>query len=106
MNPIDTSGPKEVAARIALSRAVPVSAADPVRPVRSRAADASGPAAATASSRSSVSAPPSVSAGASAPVDADRVHAIRKAVEEGRYPVVPTQIADAIIAAGYLLRTK
>ena len=44
-------------------------------------------------------------AGPSAPVDADRVAMIRKAVEQGRYPVVPSRIADAMIAAGYLLRT-
>jgi negative regulator of flagellin synthesis FlgM len=100
MNPIDTSGPKEVAARVTVNRTAPVTGADPVRPVRSRASDASG------STDPSVSAGQSISAGASAPVDADRVKEIRKAVEEGRYPVVPTRIADAIIAAGYLLRTK
>lgn len=41
----------------------------------------------------------------SPPVDADRVTMIRKAVENGKYPVVPAKIADAIIAAGFLLRT-
>ncbi|KHK93473.1 flagellar biosynthesis anti-sigma factor FlgM [Novosphingobium malaysiense] len=41
----------------------------------------------------------------SAPVDADRVKEIRKAVEQGKYPVVPAKIADAIIAAGVLLRS-
>ena len=39
-----------------------------------------------------------------APVDAERVDAIRKAVEAGEYPLVPTRIADALIAAGLLLR--
>ena len=43
-------------------------------------------------------------AGPSAPVDEDRVAEIRRAVEQGRYPVVPTRIADAMIAAGFLLR--
>lgn len=38
------------------------------------------------------------------PVDAERVDVIRKAVENGTYPVVPAKIADAIIAAGLLLR--
>lgn len=38
------------------------------------------------------------------PVDADRVEMIRKAVESGKYPVVPAKIADAMIAAGVLLR--
>ncbi|MDE2595409.1 MAG: flagellar biosynthesis anti-sigma factor FlgM [Sphingomonadales bacterium] len=39
------------------------------------------------------------------PIDADRVAQIRKAVESGTYPIVPAKIADAIIAAGMLLRT-
>lgn len=47
----------------------------------------------------------STSAGPFAPVDADRVAEIRKAVAEGRYPLQPTRIADAMIAAGFLLRT-
>jgi negative regulator of flagellin synthesis FlgM len=38
------------------------------------------------------------------PVDIDRVEVIRKAVETGQYPVVPAKIADAMIAAGLLLR--
>lgn len=43
--------------------------------------------------------------GGEAPVDADRVAEIRKAVEQGRYPIVPARIADAMIAASFLLRT-
>ena len=39
-----------------------------------------------------------------APVDAERVQIIRKAVESGTYPVVPAKVADAMIAAGILLR--
>ena len=39
-----------------------------------------------------------------APVDSDRVQVVRKAVESGNYPLVPAKIADAIIAAGLLLR--
>ncbi|MBV1690711.1 flagellar biosynthesis anti-sigma factor FlgM [Novosphingobium sp. G106] len=39
-----------------------------------------------------------------APVDADRVEVIKRAVETGQYPVLPTKIADAMIAAGLLLR--
>jgi negative regulator of flagellin synthesis FlgM len=39
-----------------------------------------------------------------APVDTDRVEIIRKAVESGQYPVTPAKIADAMIAAGLLLR--
>lgn len=43
-------------------------------------------------------------AGAKAPVDAERVQVIRQAIEKGTYPVVPAKIADAMIAAGMLLR--
>ena len=35
----------------------------------------------------------------SPPVDSDRVSQIRKALQDGTYPLVPTKIADAIIAA-------
>jgi negative regulator of flagellin synthesis FlgM len=41
-----------------------------------------------------------------APVDTDRVAVIRRAVEQGAYPLVPARIADAIIAAGMLLLKK
>ncbi|MDJ0643661.1 MAG: flagellar biosynthesis anti-sigma factor FlgM [Erythrobacter sp.] len=33
------------------------------------------------------------------PVDTDRVAEIRKALQDGSYPLVPTKIADAMIAA-------
>ncbi len=45
-----------------------------------------------------------VKAGA-APVDQERVATIRHAIETGTYPVLPTKIADAMIAAGMLLRS-
>ncbi|MBA4353322.1 MAG: flagellar biosynthesis anti-sigma factor FlgM [Novosphingobium sp.] len=44
-------------------------------------------------------------AGSSAPVDVERVKDIRQAIETGNYPLVPAKIADAMIAAGMLLRT-
>lgn len=40
----------------------------------------------------------------SPPFDADRVAAIRKAIEQGSYPLLPAKIADAIIAGRYFLR--
>jgi negative regulator of flagellin synthesis FlgM len=40
-----------------------------------------------------------------APIDADRVAVIRKAIEQGTYPVLPAKIADAVIAAGILLKS-
>lgn len=45
-----------------------------------------------------------VKAGA-APVDQERVQTIRHAIETGTYPVLPMKIADAMIAAGMLLRS-
>ncbi len=40
----------------------------------------------------------SVSAG-EPPVDSDRVAEVRKALQDGSYPLVPAKIADAMIAA-------
>jgi negative regulator of flagellin synthesis FlgM len=42
---------------------------------------------------------------ASPPVDYDRISEIRKAIEQGRYPVIPMRVADALIASGLLLRS-
>ena len=33
------------------------------------------------------------------PVDAERVQQIKRALQEGRYPIVPAKIADRLIAA-------
>ena len=41
----------------------------------------------------------------SAPVNTDRVSQVRRAIETGTYPLLPTRVADAIIAAGLLLRS-
>jgi negative regulator of flagellin synthesis FlgM len=38
------------------------------------------------------------------PVDNDRVATIKKAIQSGNYPIVPTKISDAMIAAGLMLR--
>lgn len=35
------------------------------------------------------------------PVDVERVQQIKKALQEGRYPIVPAKIADNIIAAQF-----
>ena len=45
-----------------------------------------------------------VKAGA-APVDQERVETVRRAIETGKYPIIPARIADAMIAAGMLLRS-
>jgi negative regulator of flagellin synthesis FlgM len=47
----------------------------------------------------------STSAG-SAPVDQDRVNQIRQAVQDGQYPLIPTKVGDAMIAAGVMLRRQ
>lgn len=39
------------------------------------------------------------------PVNIDRVAEVRHAIETGNYPLLPTRVADAIIAAGLLLRS-
>ena len=58
-----------------------------------------------ASTAAEVSASDALDPGAP-PIDAERVSMIRKAVESGTYPIVPARVADAIIAAGLLLRTS
>ena len=45
----------------------------------------------------------SVSAG-EAPIDHSRVVEIRKALQNGNYPLVPAKIGDAMVAAGMMLR--
>jgi len=40
------------------------------------------------------------------PIDAERVDQIRKALEDGSYPIIPTKIADAMIAARLMLSTR
>lgn len=53
-----------------------------------------------AASTEAMSSVTALSAGEQAPVDADRVSQIRKAIEDGTYPILPVEIADGIIAAG------
>lgn len=45
------------------------------------------------------------SAAGAIPQDSDRVAAIKKAIEHGQYPIVPTKIGDAMIAASMLWRS-
>ena len=74
------------------------------RLARKPGSDGQGPEKARARVEQAVVRSEALDAGA-APVDAERVQQIRKAVENGTYPVVPAKIADAIIAAGILLRS-
>ena len=94
MKSVDISGPNGVTSRPGAAAATPVRGAEPVRRVRADTTETDAPALSL------------TTAGASAPIDADRVAEIRKAIEEDRYPVVPARIADAMIAAGLLLRIK
>ena len=58
------------------------------------------PAAATPGAAPGISLEVSAAAeAASPPVDAERVAQIREALRDGSYPLVPTRIADAMIAA-------
>lgn len=77
----------------------------PVTARFSRAEEASRPAAPSLSawSESPAVEPSTALDPGAAPIDAERVAMIRKALENGTYPVIPTQIADAMIAAGVLL---
>lgn len=94
MNPIERPGINGTGIRLNSAAAAPVARTSAVRATNAPA------------QKVETSGVRPLAAGNFAPVDADRVSMIRKAVEEGRYPVVPTRIADAMIAAGYLLRTK
>ncbi|MCV0383931.1 MAG: flagellar biosynthesis anti-sigma factor FlgM [Erythrobacter sp.] len=40
-----------------------------------------------------------LAAGRQVPVDQDRVAEIRKALQDGKYPLIPAKIADAFIAS-------
>lgn len=44
-----------------------------------------------------------VAAGTAPPVDTERVAQIRTALREGTYPLQPARMADAMIAANYIL---
>ena len=94
MDRIDMQGSKGVLASLKARSAAPVG-----RIENARAAKADASAAETVATSFA-------SAGAEPTIDHDRVAEIREAVEQGRYPVLPTKIADAMIAAGFLLRTK
>jgi negative regulator of flagellin synthesis FlgM len=93
MDRIDIQGPNGISSRLKAKGPAPVAQAENVRPTGSGAAKSGDVAMTTV-----------VSAGSEAPVDHDRVAEIRNAIEQGRYPIVPAKIADAMIASGFLLR--
>ncbi len=77
------------------------------KPVQTETTPATVPATAPASATSAapqVETSDAVKAGAE-PVDQERVQTVRHAIETGKYPIIPARIADAMIAAGMLLRS-
>lgn len=75
------------------------------RIARTAAGAADKPASQSASAAATVVRSDALDAG-EAPVNSERVSEIRKAIEEGNYPVIPMRVADAMIAAGFLLRSE
>lgn len=88
MKPVDAISPNVVSKVLSAAHARDVSR------------DSAAPAGAKAQSTVSLSA---AATKAEPPVDIERVREIRNAIQQNRYPVIPAQIADAIIAAPYLL---
>ena len=89
---------------IGASRPVGAVQLNSVQPASQSAAPADTATTATpASDTTQVQTSLTTSAG-SVPVDQNRVAQIRQAVQNGSYPVIPTRIGDAMIAAGALLQ--
>jgi negative regulator of flagellin synthesis FlgM len=85
------------------------------RPVGAVQVNATAPASNSPTTSAAASAPAATSAvpdvatslntsAGTIPVDQTRVAQIREAVANGNYPLIPTKIGDAMIAAGILLR--
>lgn len=88
---------------VELSKLAGISAARPVATGERAAIEArpAPPVSRTASAAGGISLEVSTAGADSAapPVDAERVHEIRAALKNGSYPLVPTKIVDAMIAA-------
>ncbi|MBC7492671.1 MAG: flagellar biosynthesis anti-sigma factor FlgM [Novosphingobium sp.] len=87
-------------------------AAKPSTAVASAAAPTAASAPSSASASASASAPAAAVQTSQAldpgkpPIDENRVSVIRNAIQKGTYPLLPTKVADAMIAAGLMLSTK
>ena len=92
--------------------AVRTNAAKPSTAVASAAAPTAASAPASSSTSASASAPAAAVQTSQAldpgkpPIDENRVSVIRNAIQKGTYPLLPTKVADAMIAAGLMLSTK
>ena len=87
---VDVSGAKPIGDRGA-SRLAATTPVVPVATVAPSSTPSTGPDTAQTSGLAA-------SMAASAPVDTDRVATIKKAIAEGRFPIVPAKIADRLIA--------
>lgn len=83
----------------AIRAAGPIRATAPVSGVATSPRAASEPVAAAAVQKSAALDP------GSPPIDTNRVSQIRTAIANGTYPLMPTKIADGMIAAGIILST-
>lgn len=93
MDRIELQGPNGIHARLAAKGATPVARSERLKPA---GGDAGNPPAVELGSVGL--------AGSQPPIDHDRVAEIRKAVEQGTYPLLPCRVADELIAAGLILR--
>jgi negative regulator of flagellin synthesis FlgM len=66
------------------------------------AASAAAPTAPADAPAASVQTSPALDPG-KPPIDENRVSVIRNAIQRGTYPLLPTKVADAMIAAGLML---
>jgi len=93
MDRIELQGTNAIRARLAAQGAAPVARAERIKPTTGDATQS------VAAELSAVGL-----AGAEPPIDQERVSEIRKAVEQGTYPLLPARVADELIAAGFMLR--
>jgi negative regulator of flagellin synthesis FlgM len=84
--------------------AVQLKTVQPASQASATTATQSATAAATEAAASTEQVQTTVDTSSELPVDAVRVAGIRKAINEGTYPLIPTKIGDAMIAAGMLLQ--
>ncbi|GHC91393.1 flagellar biosynthesis anti-sigma factor FlgM [Novosphingobium pokkalii] len=96
-------GPSRPVGAVQVKTAASDAAPSPV--VAETTAATAPPAASSTSAAAATVATSDATRAGEVPVSADRVAQIRKAIEDGHYPVIPARIADAMIAAGMLLRT-
>jgi negative regulator of flagellin synthesis FlgM len=105
--PIDKSQSLSAAGPVSLAAGLRGVGLIDARTVRSASGARDAPAAAAGASTQATTFQPSEALDPGpAPVDGERVAVIRRAIEAGNYPVIPTKIADAMIAAGLLLRAS